>query len=101
MKIKKGDTIVVIAGANKGKEGKVAEALPAQSRVVVDGVNMRKRHSKARKSGEKGQIVEYAAPLHVSNVALKDPKTGKPTRTGVKMEGKKKVRVAKKSGSTV
>lgn len=101
MKIKKGDTIVVITGADKGKEGKVAEALPAQNRVVVDGVNMRKRHSKARKSGEKGQIVEYAAPLHVSNVALKDPKTGKPTRTGVKMEGKKKVRIARKSGSTV
>jgi large subunit ribosomal protein L24 len=101
MNIKKGDTIVVIAGADKGKEGKVAEALPAQDRVVVDGVNMRKRHTKARKNGEKGQIVEYAAPLHVSNVALKDPKTGKPTRAGKKMEGGKKVRIARKSGSTV
>ncbi len=101
MNIKKGDTIVVIAGADRGKEGKVVEAMPKEDRVVVDGINMRKRHSKAKHSGAKSQIVEFAAPLHVSNVALKDPKTGKPTRAGVKMEGKKKVRVAKKSGSTI
>jgi large subunit ribosomal protein L24 len=101
MKIKKGDTIIVISGKDKGKEGKIAEVLRTKNRVVVDGVNMMKRHKKSRTSAGKGEIVSFAAPLHASNVALKDPKTGKPTRVGYKVEGGKKMRIAKKSGAAL
>ena len=101
MKIKKGDTVIVLSGKDKGKEGKVLEAFPSRDLVIVDKINMRKRHQKPRRSGGKGQIVEFAAPIHVSNVALKDPKTGKPTRVGFRIEKGKKVRVAKKSGSII
>ena len=98
MKIKKGDSVIVIAGKDKGKEGKVVKALPSDDRVVVEGVNIKKRHLRARRSGKKGQIVEFAAPIHVSNVMIKDPKTGKPSRIGYKTVGDKKVRISKKSG---
>lgn len=101
MKIKKGDVVIVIAGKDKGKEGKIAEALHAEERVVIDGVNMVKRHKKSRTGSGKGEIISYAAPMHVSNVALKDPKTGKPTRVGYKVEGGKKTRIAKKSGAVL
>jgi len=101
MKIKKGDTIVVLAGKDKGKEGKVVKAIPKEESVVVEGVNMRKKSQKARRQGQKGQIIEFAHPLHISNIAIKDPKTGKASRVGYKIEGGKKVRVAKKSGTTI
>ncbi len=68
MKIKKGDNVIVIAGANKGKKGKVARALPKEDKVVVEGVNLKKKARKATKRGEVGQIVEIAMPIHVSNV---------------------------------
>ncbi|MEX0933917.1 MAG: 50S ribosomal protein L24 [Candidatus Paceibacterota bacterium] len=80
MKIKKGDIVIVISGKDKGKEGKITKALPKEERVVVLGVNVKKKHRKATRRGESGQIVEIAAPIHVSNVMLKDPKTGKRTR---------------------
>lgn len=70
MKIKKGDNVIVIAGSNKGKKGKVVRALPTENKVVVEGVNMRKKARKAVKRGEQGQILEIAMPIHVSNVAL-------------------------------
>ncbi len=70
MKIKKGDNVIVIAGANKGKKGKVIKAIPAENKVVVEGVNVRKKSRKATKRGEQGQILEIAMPIHVSNVAL-------------------------------
>ena len=98
MKIKKGDTVIVIAGKDKGKEGKVVKALPSEDRVVVEGINIRKRHVRARQAGKKGQIVEFSAPIHVSNVMIKDPKTGEPTRVGYKIVSGKKVRISKKSG---
>ncbi|NTV44625.1 MAG: 50S ribosomal protein L24 [Candidatus Yonathbacteria bacterium] len=101
MKIKKGDTVIVLTGKDKGREGKVAEIFSLTDRIVIDGVNMRKRHQKATRSNTPGQIVSYAAPMHVSNVALKDPKTGKPSRIGYKIEGGKKLRIAKKSGSAL
>ncbi|OHA82827.1 MAG: 50S ribosomal protein L24 [Candidatus Yonathbacteria bacterium RIFOXYC1_FULL_52_10] len=101
MNIKKGDTVVIIAGKEKGKKGKVAEAMPRESRVVVEGMNMRKRHVKARRAGTKGQTVEFAAPMHVSNVMIADPKTGKPSRIGKKVVGEKRVRIAKKSGTEI
>ncbi len=68
MNIKKGDSVIIITGKYKGKSGKVAKALPKKSSVVVEGANLRKRHKKPTRGGQKGQIVEYAAPIHVSNV---------------------------------
>ena len=98
MKIKKGDEVVVISGKYKGVKGAVLEARATESRVVVAGVNRHKWHIKPTQD-KPGQIVDREAPIHVSNVALVDPKTKKPTRVGYKMEKGKKVRVAKKSGT--
>ena len=97
MKIKKGDEVVVISGKYKGVKGQVLEARPAESRVVVAGFNRHKWHVKPTQS-QPGHIVDREAPIHVSNVALVDPKTKKPTRVGYKMDKDKKVRVSKKSG---
>ncbi len=99
MHIKKGQTVVVIAGKDKGKQAKVLKAFPALNKVVLEGVNMAKRHKRARRSGQKGQVVSTAMPLHVSNVMIVDPKTGRGSRVGVKMVGDKKVRVSKGSGA--
>lgn len=101
MKIKKNDNVIVIAGKDKGSEGKVLRVFPRESRAIVEGINMKKKHARARRAGAKGQIVSFASPVHISNIALKDPKTGKPTRVGYKTEGGKKARVAKKSGSVL
>ncbi len=97
MKIKKGDEVVVISGKYKGVKGKVLEARPSESRVVVEGVNRHKWHIKPTQE-KPGQIVDREAPIHVSNVALVDPKTKKATRVGYKIDGDKKIRVTKKSG---
>lgn len=97
MKIRKGDEVRIIAGKDKGKSGKVSRAFPAMSRVLIDGINVSKRHQKPRKENQKGQIVEKAMPIHVSNVMLIDPKVGKITRIGYKIVKGKKVRVALKS----
>lgn len=94
----------IIAGKDRGKTGKVLHAFPQIDRVIVEGVNIQKRHEKANKNTKQGSgIVEVAAPVHVSNVQLVDPKTGKPTRVGVKYDEakKKNVRVAKKSGTVL
>jgi large subunit ribosomal protein L24 len=72
MKIKKGDNVIVIAGSNKGKKGKVVKAIPSENKVVVEGVNMRKKAHKAKNRGDKSQILEIAMPIHVSNVAKND-----------------------------
>ncbi|MBR6838000.1 MAG: 50S ribosomal protein L24 [Alphaproteobacteria bacterium] len=98
MKIKKGDEVVVISGKYKGVKGKVLEARPAESRVVVTGVNRHKWHIKPTQD-QAGHIIDREAPVHVSNVALVDPKTKKATRVGYVMKGDKKVRVSKKSGT--
>lgn len=98
MKIKKGDEVVVISGKYKGVKGKVLEARVSESRVVVEGVNRHKWHVKPTQE-QAGHIVDREAPIHVSNVALVDPKTKKPTRAGYKMEKGKKIRVSKKSGA--
>lgn len=97
MKIKKGDTIIVISGKDKGKTGVVSRAFPKLEKILVEGVNMKKRHTKPRRSNQKGQIVEKSLPIHVSNVMLVDPKKGGRTRIGISREGGKRVRVAKKS----
>ena len=99
MKIKKGDNIIVIAGKDKGKKGKVVRALPVDSKVVVEGINMRKKHQRAGKGRQKGQIIDIAMPIHISNVMIEDPKTGKPTRVGKRIAGGKRIRIAKKSGT--
>ena len=100
-KLKKGDAVIVISGKDKGKKGKVILALPRDNRVVVEGINIRKHHERARKNGQKGQIVEKAVPLHVSNVMLIDSKSGKGTRIGQKIENGKKIRIGKKSGNQI
>lgn len=100
MKIKKGDEVVVITGKYKGVKGKVLEARPTESRVVVEGVNRRKWHIKPTQE-QPGHTVDREAPLHVSNVALIDPKTKKATRAGFKMDQGKKVRISRKSGAEI
>ncbi len=99
MKIKKGDNIIVITGKDKGKTAKVVKALPREDMVIVEGVNMKKKHERARKSGSKGQIVEKAMPIHVSNVMLLEDK--KRVRTGKKLIGEKKVRISRKTGNEI
>ena len=101
MHIKKGDSVVIITGKDKGKKGKVTRVFPKENRVLVENVNLKKHHQKPKKSGEKGQIISVAAPIDASNVMLTDPKTGKPTRIGTRIEKGKKVRVAKKSGTVI
>ena len=100
-KIKKGDKVIVLAGRDKGRSGEVIEVRPSDDRALVRGVNMVKRHQKQSASQE-GGIISKEAPIHLSNIALADPKDGKPTRVGFKYVGKdddrKKVRVAKRSG---
>lgn len=102
MKIKKKDRVVVLAGKDKGKTGEVLRVLTAENRVVVSGINMVSKHQRASQTNPQGGIVKMEAPIHVSNVAIADPKTNKPTRTGVKvLKDGKKVRVAKKSGEVI
>jgi large subunit ribosomal protein L24 len=100
-KIKKGDKVVVITGRDRGKSGEVLRVLRAENRVVVQGVNMVKRHTKPG-AGQAGGIVEKEAALHLSNVAHIDPKSSKPTRVGYKILGDgRKVRYAKRSGEVL
>ncbi|HWT52946.1 50S ribosomal protein L24 [Caulobacter segnis] len=99
-KIKKGDRVVVLAGKDKGKQGAVLQVLPKDNRVVVEGVNMVSRHTKATQADPQGGIKHKEAALHVSNVAVVDS-NGKPTRVGFKIEGDKKVRVAKTTGEVI
>ncbi|MCQ2140583.1 MAG: 50S ribosomal protein L24 [Bacteroidales bacterium] len=99
--IKKGDTVYVNAGNDKGKTGKVLSVIPAEDRAVVEGVNMVKKHTKPNANQPQGGIVEQEAPVHISNLNLIDPASGKATRVGYKMDGEKKVRYAKKSGEEI
>ncbi len=99
MKIKKNDMVQIIAGKDKGKTGKVLSTFPKLERVLVEGVNIKKKCQKPKKSGQKGQIIEKTFPIDVSNAMLIDPKTKKPTRIGKKSVKGKFVRVSKKSGT--
>jgi large subunit ribosomal protein L24 len=101
MKIKKDDEVIVLAGKDKGKQGKVLQVLPKESRVVVAGINQVKRHTRPGLGGN-GGIITKEASIHVSNVALVDPKDGKPTRVGYSvLKDGTKVRIAKRSGETI
>lgn len=101
MKIKKNDTVLIISGKDKGRKGKVIEARPASSKILVEGLNLRKKHVKPKKSGEKGQLVSLPAPLDVSNVKILCPKCGKAARIGYKIEGEKKARICKSCKSEI
>lgn len=96
MKIQKGDIVLIISGKDRGRKGKVIETLPKDGRIAVEGVNIRKKSVRPKKSGEKGQIIQTPAPLHVSNAKLICSKCGQPTRVGYKIEGEKKYRICKK-----
>jgi large subunit ribosomal protein L24 len=98
MKIKKGDTIIVIAGKDQGKKGKVLRVFRSTNKVLVEGVNLSKRRERPKKEGQKGQIVSVTMPLHASNVLFFDSKKNEGTRIGKKKVGDKWVRIAKKSG---
>ncbi|MCA0434457.1 MAG: 50S ribosomal protein L24 [Proteobacteria bacterium] len=101
LKIKKGDKVVVISGKDKGKQGEVLSVIPSENRAVVSGVNIARRHTK-QSTTQEGGIVQKSMPIHISNIALRDPKDGKPTRVGYKtLADGKKVRVAKRSGETI
>ena len=99
MKIKKGDKVIVIAGADKGKTGTVQKVSIKLNRVVVEGINVHKKHRKPKQNNPEGSIVEIYAPIDASNVALVDPKTKKATRVGIQVIKGKKVRVTKASKS--
>ena len=101
MNLRKGDKVIVIAGKDKGKTGTIQKVIPELNRVVVDGVNVRKKHQKPTQANPEGSIVEVYAPIDASNVMLEDPKTKKPTRIGHKEVKGKKVRYAKKSGTVL
>ncbi|MBZ1356165.1 MAG: 50S ribosomal protein L24 [Candidatus Nealsonbacteria bacterium] len=96
MKIKKGDTILLITGKDRGKKGKVLQVIPTKDKVVVDNINLKKKHVRPKKSGEKGQVVEFSAPVDISNVKLVCPKCSKPSRVGYIIVDGKKDRVCKK-----
>lgn len=101
MKIKKGDQVEIIAGKDSGKRGEVLHVFPITEKVAVKGANIMKRHIRSSRDGEKGQRIEKEAPIHISNVMLVCPHTGKPTRIGYKMEGGEKVRMSKQSGKVI
>ncbi|MCA3389140.1 MAG: 50S ribosomal protein L24 [Roseomonas sp.] len=101
-KIRKGDRVQVLTGRDKGRQGEVIRVMPTEDRALVQGINLVKRHQKPTGVGNPGGITEKESPIHLSNLALLDPKSGKPTRVGFKMlEDGKKVRVARASGEVL
>ena len=106
-RVRKDDMVKVISGKDKGKTGRVLRVEPKRDRVFVEGLNIQKRHQKPRtvrdvqRGGEVGGVIEKEGPIHVSNVMLLDPKTQDPTRVGVKREGGRRVRVARRSGTEI
>lgn len=105
VKIRKGDLVKVIAGNSKGTEGKVLQVLIEKNRAIVEGANIIKKHTKPSAANPNGGIIEKEAAIHISNLSMIDPKTGKPTRVGrkvVEVDGKKQIiRIAKKSGEEI
>ena len=105
MRIKKGDKVMVISGDDKGVQGEVIRVIPKDNRIVVSGVNIVKKHQRPRQGGRsqvQGGIIEFEAPIHVSNVMLVDPKSNEPTRVNIRRDDDgKRIRVAKKSGTDV
>ncbi len=100
-KIRKGDTVVILSGKDKGKTGEVTRSIPKDMKVVVSGVNVAVRHRKPSQTNPQGGLERREAPLHISKVAVADPKSGKPTRVRFEVRDGKKVRVAAKSGELI
>ncbi len=101
MNIKKGDTVKISAGKNRGKTGKVLYIFPERNRVTVEGINLYKKHVRPKRQGEKGEVVEVARPINSSNVSVVCPSCGKPTRIGRKREKKNVIRICKKCDSAI
>ncbi len=101
MHVKKGDKVQIISGKDKGKQGEVLASFPKKERVLVEGVNIVKKHAKPSQENPQGGILNQEATIHVSNVLPVDPKSGEPTRVGYEVRDGKKVRIAKKSGETL
>ncbi|MGN1351276.1 MAG: 50S ribosomal protein L24 [Clostridia bacterium] len=101
MKIRKGDTVQILSGNDKGKTGEVLETIPKTSRIIVKGINIRKKHIKPKKQGEEGGIVPVECSIHSSKANVVCPKCGKATRIAMKVEDGKKVRVCKKCGAII
>jgi large subunit ribosomal protein L24 len=99
-KIKKGDRVILLAGKDKGRSGQVTKVMPKESRVIVSGLNLVQRHTKPSQADPQGGVKSKEASIHVSNVAIADS-SGKPTRVGFRIEGDKKVRVAKTTGEVI
>lgn len=101
-KVRKNDTVQVLAGRERGKQGKVSRIIPKEDRVVIEGINLRKRHTRPRGAGEQGGIVEFPAPLHISNVAVVCPKCGRGTRVGFRvLADGQKVRYCKRDDEVI
>jgi len=101
LKIRRGDKVVVLAGRDKGKRGEVVKSFPTENKVLVQGINMVRKHQKQTPS-QQGGIIAKEAPIHVSNLAIQDPKDGSPTRVGYKfLDDGRKVRFAKRSGEVI
>jgi large subunit ribosomal protein L24 len=101
MKLKKGDKVIVIAGKSKGQSGSIVRVMPSANTVLIDGLNLVKRHRRATSAGRAGQIVEKPMPIHASNVMYMDPKDGKPTRIKIDRKDGGRMRVAVKSGQSI
>lgn len=101
MKLKKGDNVIIISGKDKGKKGKILKVFKDDNQILVEGVNMKKRHQKPTKQGQKGQILDKNMPIDASNAMFFDSKSNKGTRIGVELKGNEKIRVAKKSGAKI
>lgn len=99
MRIHKGDNVIVISGSHKGRKGAVSRVLTKRNAAIIEGLNLSKRHQKPRKAGQKGQVVEKAMPIHISNIALLEG--GKAVRVGRKLVGEKWVRVSRRSGKEI
>ena len=99
--IKKGDEVIVLAGKNKNSKGKVLKVLVKEEKAIVEGVNMVSKSTKPNAQNPQGGIIKQEAPIHISNISLIDPKSGKPTRVSIKHDGKNVIRVAKKSGEEI
>lgn len=99
--IKKGDTVIVLSGSSKGKSGKVLKVLVDENRAIIEGLNMVSKSTKPSAKNPQGGIVKQEAPIHISNLSLIDPKSGKRTRIAIKREGKNVTRIAKKSGKEI
>ena len=99
--IKKGDEVIVLAGKNKNSKGKVLKVLVKEEKAIVEGVNMVSKSTKPNAQNPQGGIIKQEAPIHISNISLIDPKSGKPTRVSIKYDGKNVIRVSKKSGEEI